>query len=246
MLSNWSDLESQGDDNLDERMGKHAIRDKWMVNGISPSGDGCALWAFSDRKHPLSEGERFLLRKLAPHPEISYRLWNRNAGLDPLSAAAVEAILRPDGKVEHAEHSAKPNEARAALTKSSKLRDWARSSGRRREPELAVSAWRGLSAACWTLVDSVESDGKRYILARENLPDHSEQLALSTRELQVTALARLGRTNKVIAYELGLSASTVRVLMARAARKLGVRTRSELVTKLDDSAIESTHAKPTS
>lgn len=238
MLSNWKDLESQGDDGLDERMGKHSIRDKWMVNGINPSGHGCALWAFSAREHPLSEGERQLLRKLAPHLAISYRLWNRHAGLDPNTSAPVEAILRPDGKVEHAESSAKPNDARAALTESSKLRDWARSYGRRRDPERAVSAWRGLSAARWTFVDSVENDGKRYVLARENLPDHSEQLALSTRELQVTALARLGRTNKVIAYELGLSASTVRVLMARAARKLGVRTRTELVKQLDATAVK--------
>jgi DNA-binding NarL/FixJ family response regulator len=36
------------------------------------------------------------------------------------------------------------------------------------------------------------------------------------REQQVVALATLGRTNKFIAYELGLAHSTVRVLMARA------------------------------
>lgn len=243
MLSNWKDFEAKGDDNLDERMGKHSIRDKWMVNGVNPSGIGCALWAFSHHDQPLSKGERRLLRKLAPHLAISYRLWNRHAGLDSLSAAPVEAILSPAGKIEHAESVAKHREARAALVESSKLRDWARSYARRREPERAVSAWRGLSAARWSFVDAIENDGKRYVLARENLPDHSAQLTLSTREAQVAALARLGRSNKEIAYELGLSASTVRVLMARATRKLGVRTRSELIKQLDDDAVKTERAK---
>ncbi|HKU40337.1 MAG TPA: LuxR C-terminal-related transcriptional regulator [Polyangiales bacterium] len=233
MLSNWQDLESHGDDNLDERMGRHGIRDKWMVNGINPSGMGCALWAFAKEEHPLSAGERRLLRKLAPHLAVSYRLWIRHAGLDAGSRSPVEAVLGLSGKLEHAEAAAKPKEARTALLESAKLRDWARSCARRHAPERAVSAWRGLAAARWSFVDVLESDGKRYVLARENVPDSSAQPMLSGREQQVAALARLGRSNKVIAYELGLSASTVRVLMARAARKLGVRSRSALVERLD-------------
>ena len=55
--------------------------------------------------------------------------------------------------------------------------------------------------------------------------------SLSDRERQVTALAASGRHNKLIAYELGLSPATVRVLMARAAAKLGVASRDELVER---------------
>jgi DNA-binding CsgD family transcriptional regulator len=52
---------------------------------------------------------------------------------------------------------------------------------------------------------------------------------LSARERQVVGLAALGRTNKEIAYELRLAASTVRVLVVRAARKLGARGRADAV-----------------
>jgi DNA-binding CsgD family transcriptional regulator len=41
----------------------------------------------------------------------------------------------------------------------------------------------------------------------------------------------MGHTNKVIAYELGLSASTVRVLLTRASRKLGVSGRQRLIER---------------
>jgi DNA-binding NarL/FixJ family response regulator len=54
---------------------------------------------------------------------------------------------------------------------------------------------------------------------------------LSDRERQVVSLATLGRTNKMIAYELGLAHSTVRVLMARASAKLHTGSRHELVAQ---------------
>jgi DNA-binding CsgD family transcriptional regulator len=54
--------------------------------------------------------------------------------------------------------------------------------------------------------------------------------ALTERERQVVLQATLGFTNKEIAYALGVSASTVRVLMARAAGRIGVRTRAELLS----------------
>jgi DNA-binding CsgD family transcriptional regulator len=49
------------------------------------------------------------------------------------------------------------------------------------------------------------------------------------------ALALLGRSNKLIAYELGLAHATVRVLTARAASKLGVTSRAALLARLHPS-----------
>jgi DNA-binding CsgD family transcriptional regulator len=80
------------------------------------------------------------------------------------------------------------------------------------------------------LIDQYERDGRRYILARENTPQIRKSAALSARESQAVSLASLGRSNKLIAYELGLAPSTIRVLIARAAKKLGTRSRSELTT----------------
>jgi DNA-binding CsgD family transcriptional regulator len=86
-----------------------------------------------------------------------------------------------------------------------------------------------LAGARWTLVDAFERDGSRYIVARENEARASDLATLSRRERQVVGLARLGRTNKEIAHALGVAHSTVRVLLVRAARKLGVASRSELL-----------------
>jgi DNA-binding CsgD family transcriptional regulator len=54
---------------------------------------------------------------------------------------------------------------------------------------------------------------------------------LSVREREIVELARAGCENKAIACQLGLAYSTVRVLMARAARKLGARTRQEVLQR---------------
>jgi DNA-binding NarL/FixJ family response regulator len=46
---------------------------------------------------------------------------------------------------------------------------------------------------------------------------------LSPRERQILDLINAGRTHKEVAFDLGLSDATVRVLYARAMRKLGRR-----------------------
>ena len=55
---------------------------------------------------------------------------------------------------------------------------------------------------------------------------------LTVREREVVERAMSGSHNKEIAYDLGVCDSTIRVLVSRAASKLGVRTRRELVAKL--------------
>src|SRR5262249_54733268 len=97
--------------------------------------------------------------------------------------------------------------------------------------ERAAATWRGLVSARWTLVDSFANNGERFVVARRNDLAVGGLGALSERERQVIAHAALGRSNKVIAYELGLADSTVRVLIRRAAQKLGARGRAEAIAK---------------
>ncbi len=85
-------------------------------------------------------------------------------------------------------------------------------------------------AGRWTLIDEFEVEGKRYVLAAADggaRPPRAYRL--TTREKQVLALAASGLTNKEIAYELGVTATTVRVLIARAANRLGVLGRHEVI-----------------
>jgi DNA-binding NarL/FixJ family response regulator len=71
-------------------------------------------------------------------------------------------------------------------------------------------------------MDRFESDGRRYVVARENQLATAPHARLTAREGQIVALYRLGSDPKMIAYELGLADATVRVLLSRAARRLGV------------------------
>jgi DNA-binding CsgD family transcriptional regulator len=89
--------------------------------------------------------------------------------------------------------------------------------------------WRPPTRACWTLVDSFELDGARYVVARENHVPLRGFEALTERELEAVTYLALGQSTKETAYALGITDVTVRVLLARAATKLGVRSRRELV-----------------
>ena len=56
--------------------------------------------------------------------------------------------------------------------------------------------------------------------------------ALTEAERHVAALAADGRHNKEIAAEMFIAVSTVEAHLSRAYRKLGVRSRTELATRL--------------
>jgi DNA-binding NarL/FixJ family response regulator len=106
----------------------------------------------------------------------------------------------------------------------------ARGKLRKRDPERALATWRGLVAGRWSLVDRFEADGRRFIIAHPNAPDAPDPRALTPRERQVAGYVALGQSNKLIAYELGISPSTVGVLVGRAAKKLGAKSRAALAS----------------
>ncbi|MES1178357.1 MAG: helix-turn-helix transcriptional regulator [Myxococcales bacterium] len=81
----------------------------------------------------------------------------------------------------------------------------------------------------WRFVDSFEREGVRYVVVSEEPAHAPSLLALTRRERQIVAEAASGSSNQQIAQRLGISHATVRVLMARAANRLGVRTRKALL-----------------
>jgi DNA-binding CsgD family transcriptional regulator len=141
-----------------------------------------------------------------------------------------DAVLRPDGKLLHAEGDAALAGARRALQAAVRDVERARTSLRDVLPE-ALDLWKGLVSARWTLVDRFETDGKKYVVAQENLPP-AEGLSMLTRtERSVVAYALRGLSTKEIAYALGVSPTTVRILIMRAARRLGVTNREGLLDR---------------
>jgi len=202
--------------------------DMLVINAADPTGHGCFISANHRRRHAPSRAERALWDRLAVHFCAGLRLRRRLASG---RTRRPEAVLTPSGRVAHAEHAAQSRAAREELRDAVIARERARGSQRFRAPDAAVDGWKGLVAARWTLLDSFERDGKRYLLAQRNDPAVSWIETLTERERQVVAYASLGRWNKLIAYDLGIAHATVRVLLARAAAKAGVRTRAELVAR---------------
>jgi len=80
----------------------------------------------------------------------------------------------------------------------------------------------------WTVLDEFTHGGERYMFVRRRNPTD-----LTKREIQVLLRAAQGETNKEIAFALGVAYSTVRVLLHRAARKLGADSRSEAIAQFE-------------
>jgi DNA-binding CsgD family transcriptional regulator len=71
-----------------------------------------------------------------------------------------------------------------------------------------------------------------YVLGSDRAANpRGEIRALSPREGQIVVRAAAGQSNKAIANELGLSPSTVRVLLARGLRKVSIARASENARK---------------
>jgi DNA-binding CsgD family transcriptional regulator len=205
-------------------------RDILSINGRDPRGFGVWLGVPLPRRTRLSEIQERLLKRLAAHFAAGQRIRQKLAGVDR-PASNAEAVLSPSGELLHAEGQARTRAARDELRQAVIRVDRARSQSGRRDADQATEDWKALVEARWTLIDSFERDGKRFVLAERNEIEMSGPRSLTLRERQVLGCASLGQSNKEIAYALGLSPSTVRVLMARAAHKLGAGGRADAVKR---------------
>lgn len=165
--------------------------------------------------------------RIASHLAAATRL--RTEGLD---AHPVEGVLSPDGRIAHAEGVARTPEHQDALARAVRAIDRARRREAQTDPEVLLDAWRAIVERRWTLSDVVESDGRRFMLARVNPPAALSHQRLTPREQQVAALLVQGVPQKAVGYELAMAPSTVGFHVKNIARKLGARSRPELIRLL--------------
>jgi DNA-binding NarL/FixJ family response regulator len=120
-------------------------------------------------------------------------------------------------------------------TRSAVLRTASSASGgfdavRAPDRDEAIEIWRGVLAGRWSLVEHFDAAGRRFVVARRDASAPKCFDVLTPGERRVVAQAAKGHTNKLIAYELNVSTSAVGMRIARAARKLGLRSRVELIS----------------
>jgi DNA-binding CsgD family transcriptional regulator len=207
------------------------IRDNLGFRTVEPGGRGITITAGQNRERTVDRRTKRLWARVASHLAAARRL-RETLTADHTSTSGVDAVLTPSGRVAHAEGPAEGIGARAALRRAVLAQDQARSRACRSDPHAAVETWRALVAGRWSLVEQFESDGRRYLVARRNEVLVPDPRALTPRERAVAHAAALGKSNKLIAYELGLCPSTVATHISTAARKLGVASRSALVARV--------------
>jgi DNA-binding CsgD family transcriptional regulator len=207
----------------------------WVLIG----GDGLtSAVALAFQGHPddfapdlaFPHEHRRLLGLVAAHFGSASRL---RAALPPASdQAETEAVLDPSGRILDARGPGKTKRGRASLAEAVVRAERARGALRSTDAAGAAELWQALVAGRWSIVETVERDGKRLLLARANPLGAPDRSALTRDEGDVVWLAAFGHTDQFIAYELGITVSTVVRRLQAAMLKMGVATRHELLRKL--------------
>ena len=217
-----------------EAMGVYPLPPPW--DAIYAAGGATDAWGlFARAADDTLVCVSYTLARRGRTPPPAKRFWKSvtfhiaaAARLRRALDASPEAIFTPGGTLLHAAGIARDPEHREALRHAARAIDRARL--KKAEPIAAIESWTAMVSGRWTLVDQFESDSKRFVVARVNEPKLEERASLSPRERHVAALVALGRSNKEIAYELGMSAPTVASHLHRICKKLGV-TRAGLIGK---------------
>lgn len=169
----------------------------------------------------VARGTRSALDRISAHFGAALRL----RGQPPRPE---EARLSPDGAVLDARGDATAPAARERLRAAAVAIARARRDDHH-EPGAGLALWTAMVEGRWTLVERFDGDGKRFWIARRNDSLGQPSPALGPRERMVLERAALGGSLRYVAYELGLPPSTVSDLLARGLRRLGLRSRAELV-----------------
>ncbi len=203
------------------------VRDAVGFRAVQPAGPGLAILAPSPREVRLARRAKRLWARVAAHITAAQRL-----RMAATAGADIEAVCTPDGQIADASGEGSSRDARAAVREAVLRRERSRGKARHDDPIEATEAWTALVSGRWSLVDRFEQGGRRYIVARRNEHALTDPRALSPRERAVTHLVARGKSNKLVAYELGLTESTVATHLTTAMRKLGARTRCDLIQML--------------
>lgn len=202
--------------------------DALAVIGIGQEGSGLCAWV------PYSAGR-------APSPRMFHVLsrvvWHLGSGLHLRHYLAEERSLAPrvptgealEAKYGGAESSALARGPRGLLISRLREAKRVRERLRRLAPEETLLRSRELIEGGWSLVDHADVGGRKILLAVRGPADCADVRALTAPERAVLSLAAKGYSDKEIAYELRIAASTVAGHLRILKGKLGLTSRRALI-----------------
>lgn len=200
------------------------IRDAIGLVAHDLEGRSLQLCGCSPRDETPRRAESDTWSRVAAHLGAALRLRNRWDDIDH----EFDAVLTPSGRLEHArgDVAASPG-LREALTDAVKRRERVRARGRL-DGEANLLDWPALVRGRYSLVDAVDANGTRRVMAPHNAPSVDLWLRLSPTQRTMVELVRRGLANKQIAYALGVTEGHVGATLHAAMQRLGVGSRVEL------------------
>jgi DNA-binding CsgD family transcriptional regulator len=218
---------------LQEYWGCVGILDTFGLTALDADGQGVVINAGLPGTVDVGGPMHAVWEQICVHVTAAHRLRRALATGTPSGPDGGEALIEAGtSKLAHATGEARDPTARECLRAAAISIDRARGELREEDPGAALAVWKGLVDGRWSLVDWFDSDGRRYMVARRNAPSVRDPRGLTPRERQVVAHTVLGESNKLIAYRLGLSQSTISATLNDALRKLGLSSRTQLVQML--------------
>ncbi len=200
---------------------KEPVVDSLGLVSRDARGDGFVASVALDETQSASAREARFLLHLATHLGASDRL---RAVERRKRLGEADVVFSSQGRVLHAvrDEDVISEPAHDGLRR----RTFARKN--RHDAEKALEVWQGLVAGRWSIVDYLDTDGKRFILAVKNAPQVAARDLLPPQVRRVAALAAMGHRDKEIAYMLGITPGAVTGALRRARAQLKVKTRAEL------------------
>lgn len=185
--------------------------DLMTINGWDARGRGVLMSVPLPRPTRVTPEQSRALTRAAAHAVSSTRLLDKEP--EPLAVLSSEGVvLEVD---ERRTRGAPMNDVMAAARRLALVRS-----------RTMAEADRGLARVFprldgrWSVVGRFVQGGADHVVLHENPAPALQERTLSLREAQVFGLLQSGHHMKLIAYELGISYATVRVLAARARAKL--------------------------
>jgi len=204
------------------------IRDQLLVLAWDGPQCGCAFEAPVGRTLRFPARAAATLSRVARHVAAGRRLRRTLRTTADGTALDAEAVVNDRGQLLHAEGEAREPKTSNLLACAAKRLFTDRARLEQSAPDEALRLWNALVDGRWSLVDTVDSDGKRLLLVRENRMQLPEPTALTPDERYVVALFARGHSLRLVCYELGLAPATVSERLQRALKKLGIKSRMEL------------------
>ncbi|MET0284951.1 MAG: LuxR C-terminal-related transcriptional regulator [Polyangiales bacterium] len=163
------------------------------------------------------------------HQLLAINLRVRDALGGELSLQAADAVFETDGSALELNEETQDRDTRRMLSELVRAREQQDGFTTLEQAE-ALSHWNELTGGGYVLLDHVDSDQRRYVVAYK-LGDPTRprpQTTLNERERLVLERILLGARNKTIANELGVSSAHITGISQRALAKIGARSTADL------------------